>query len=306
MDTDLLKTYVAFVDTGSFTRAARQTHRTQAAVSMQMRRLEEQVGRALFRREGRGLELTADGKRLVSYARRILALHDEAMAHFEPGNALPPLRIGCPDDYSQFLLPRLVATIHTTQPQLSFQLQCASSIKLRQMMDEGALDVAVVTRPPDSDEGHLLLQDRGVWLRSPSFQWDGASPLPLVLYEADCKFHSAALDGLDKQHRPYHLLATTSSGSALLAMVRDKLAVTAVATSTQSGDLVEVDDAWRLPPLPGIEIALVVGGTAHPLATTAWIKTVIEGFHAGGAAVNATPHRRGRRPDAAAATASIG
>ncbi len=108
MDIDLLRTYVAIVDTGSFTRAARQTFRTQSAVSMQMKRLEAQVNRTLFRKEGRSLELTDDGKRLVHHARRLLAVHDEAMASMQPDAPAFRLRLGCPDDYAASLLPRLV------------------------------------------------------------------------------------------------------------------------------------------------------------------------------------------------------
>lgn len=98
MDIDLLRAYLAVVDTGSLTRAARYVHRTQAAVSMQMKRLEEQVGASLFRKDGRTLALTEDGKLLVSYARRLLALHDEALARMRTTESTPVLRLGCPDD----------------------------------------------------------------------------------------------------------------------------------------------------------------------------------------------------------------
>ncbi len=276
MDIELLRAYVAVVDTGSLTRAARQVHRTQAAVSMQMKRLEEQAGCPLFRKDGRTLALTDDGKQLVSYARRLLALHDEALSQLAPRENLPALRVGCPDDYAQSLLPLLVATLRSRHPELTLQLSCAPSITLRQRMDDGELDLTILTQAPGTDEGHLLLHDTGVWLCAPEFDWDGHAPLPLVLYEADCKFHSAALDGLTKQHRAHEVVALSSQASVLLALVRQLGAVTAVATTSKPDDLIEADPAWNLPMLPSIDIALLGTARAHPLVSSAWIAELIQ------------------------------
>ncbi len=280
MDIDLLRTYVAIVDTGSFTRAARQTFRTQSAVSMQMKRLEAQVNRTLFRKEGRSLELTDDGKRLVHHARRLLAVHDEAMASMQPDAPAFRLRLGCPDDYAASLLPRLIVLIRENFPNVILSVQCASSNKLRQWMDAGEIDLALLTRTPDSDEGYLLLQDEGVWAMHKDRQLAGNECLPLTLYEADCKFHSAALDGLDKLQRPYELLMTSSNASAILALVRMAGAVTAVATSTLTEDMVIIGKEQQLPALPRVEIALVIAGQPHPMVTPALVKTLIKRFQA--------------------------
>ena len=280
MDIDLLRTYVAIVDTGSFTRAARQTFRTQSAVSMQMKRLESQVNRSLFRKEGRSLELTDDGKRLVHHARRLLAVHDEAMASMQPDAPAFRLRLGCPDDYAGSLLPRVIVLIREQFPYVTLSVQCASSNKLRQLMDAGELDLALLTRTPESDEGYLLLQDEGVWAKHRHRQLTRDECLPLVLYEPDCKFHSAALDGLDKQQRRYELLMTSSNASAILALVREAGAITAVATSTLMEDMDIIGPEFQLPALPRIQIALVIAGQPHPMVTPAMVQALIKGFHA--------------------------
>ena len=270
MDIDLLRAYIAVVDTGSLTRAARQVHRTQAALSMQMKRLEDQAGCSLFFKEGRNLELTPDGKQLVSYARRLLALHDEALSQMRTDSALPPLRIGSPDDYAQSLLPQLVDVIQGQYPDLQLQLVCAPTLKLRTLVDEGELDLTILTRAVDSDEGHVLMHDRGIWIQHPRFDWQHQESIPLALYEADCKFHSAALDGLNKTHRPYRIKALSASASALMALVRQGSAITAAAKASLPPDLVEVDPTLNLPPLPSIDIALVSSAQGHPLVTAHW------------------------------------
>lgn len=270
MDIDLLRAYIAVVDTGSLTRAARQVHRTQAALSMQMKRLEEQTGTALFYREGRGLELTNDGKQLVSYARRLLALHDEALSQLRTHAVVPPLRLGSPDDYAQSLLPVLVQEIHSHHPNLQLQLVCAPTIRLRTMMDEGELDMAILTRSVNSEEGHVLMHDKGIWIQHPEFDWSEHPALPLALYEADCKFHSSALDGLNKAHRPYQIKALSANAGALMALVRQKKAVTAAATASLPNDLMEVPASYELPTLPSIDIVLVCALQGHPWVSAAW------------------------------------
>ncbi|MDI5985470.1 LysR family transcriptional regulator [Halomonas sp. M4R5S39] len=270
MDLDLLRTYLAVVDTGSLTRAARQVHRTQAALSMQMKRLEEQAGCSLFFKEGRNLELTNDGKRLVSYTRRLLALHDEALSQLRTDASLPPLRLGSPDDYAQSLLPLLVDTIHDQHPRVQLQLTCAPTSKLRNLMDGGALDLAILTRAVNSDEGHVLTLDRGIWIQHPEFDWQRYEALPLALYEADCKFHSSALDGLNKTHRPYRLKALSANAGALMALVRQRNAITAAATASLPPDLIEVDATHEMPALPSIDIVLVSSPTGHPLVSVNW------------------------------------
>lgn len=134
------------------------------------------------------------------------------------------------------------------------------------------LVVKILTQAPGTDEGHVLLHDAGVWLRHPGFDWNGRTPIPLVLYEADCKFHSAALDGLTKQHRAHQMLALSSQATILLALVRQQRAVTAVATATQPDDLIEADPTWNLP----IDIVLLGTAQPHPMVSSGWIAALIQ------------------------------
>ncbi|WP_415890867.1 LysR substrate-binding domain-containing protein [Neptuniibacter sp. SY11_33] len=264
MDIDALRSFIAFVDTGSFTRAAKQTFRTQSAISMQMKKLEEETGHTLFIKEGRNLSLTNQGQELVSYARRLIALHDEAIGHFSLTQAQRPLRIGCPDDYAESVLPQLCQLISDRIPDLNFNIECNCSSKLRSMLDSGELDIAVLTRAPDGDEGFVLKHDAGVWVHGGYPELLEQSPLPLVLFEPDCKFRTTAVDGLEKQGLDYRLVCASSSSTALKGLLREGLGISAMATSSISHDLAIIDEK-RLPPLPSVDIVLAIAPRPHPM-----------------------------------------
>lgn len=268
MDIDSLRSFIAFVDTGSFTRAAKQTFRTQSAISMQMKKLEEETGHALFVKEGRNLGLTEQGQHLVSYARRLVSLHDEALGHFSSHLQHPPLTIGCPDDYAESILPSIVALIRESLPQQSIRVVCDSSTQLRLMLDQGKVDLAILTRAPDAEEGYLLKHDSGVWVRGEECQVedqiDSQRPLPLVLYEPDCKFHSAAIDGLEKQGRDYQLVCSSSSATVIKGLLRKGQGISAMALSSVSYGLAIIKGS-NLPALPSVDIVLAVAPLPHPL-----------------------------------------
>ena len=149
MDIEALRSFIAFVDTGSFTRAAKQIHRTQSAISMQMKKLEEATGKPLFIKEGRNLGLTEHGRKLASYARRLLAIHDQALSDLKHRSDHPPLMLGCPDDYADSVLPQLIALILDAHPQQEISILCASSTRLRALLDRGELHAAILTRAPE-------------------------------------------------------------------------------------------------------------------------------------------------------------
>lgn len=268
MDIEALRSFVAFVDTGSFTRAAKQTFRTQSAVSMQMKKLEEETGHTLFEKEGRNLILTGQGRSLASYARRILSIHDQAISEFSSSDRLPPLTIGCPDDYAESVLPDLIVAIKAEQPALNIRIRCESSAILNRWLDSGEVDIAILTRSPERDEGYLLKHDRGVWVHGgfPELADDGS--LPLVLYEHDCRFHSTAIDGLEKQGREYRLMAHSSSATAIKSLLKKGVGISAMASSSVSSGI-EIFERKDLPVLPAVDIVLAVAPIPHPLFGTA-------------------------------------
>ncbi|RVU30643.1 MULTISPECIES: LysR family transcriptional regulator [Neptunomonas] len=273
MDIEALRSFLAFVDTGSFTRAAKQLHRTQGAISMQMKRLEEEAGKSLFIKEGRQLALTEHGRKLVSYARRIVAMHDDALGDLQRGHEHPPIIIASPDDYAESVLPKVMAQLVARHPTQTFKLLCDNSTNLRRMLDNGEIHAAILTRAPEHDEGYLLHHERGVWVHGGHAELFDREVLPLALYEAQCKFHTTAIDGLEKALRPYHLLAASSSATAIKALLREGLAVSAMAVSSLSPDMFIVERP-ELPELPAVDIVLALSSLTHPLLSASEVASV--------------------------------
>ena len=145
LDLDLLKTFLAIADTGSFTRAAEEIHKTQSAVSMQMKRLEELLGRPLFARDGRISRFTPDGERLIDYARRIVAINDEAVSAFTRPDLTGTMRFGTPDDYADRFLPEILARFARTHPLVTVDVECLAAANCSSAVKRSELDLALVT-----------------------------------------------------------------------------------------------------------------------------------------------------------------
>lgn len=260
MDIEALRSFIAFVETGSFTRTAKQVHRTQSAISMQMKRLEEQVGKPLFIKNGRHLMLSYDGQRLAPYAKSLIEMHDKTLAQLKSETPTTQIRLGCPDDYAESVLPGLTRLLHQQWPQLDLQITAAPSHRIRIMLDSNHLDAGIVTRSPTSEEGYPLQREQGVWVQA--VQHDhllSAEPLPVVLFQPECKFYQAAIDGLIKQNRNFKVMACTSSASTLRGLIAHGLGIGAMARSSMSAGLAEISGNI-LPGLPMIDIVLILSG----------------------------------------------
>ncbi|KZN32677.1 hypothetical protein N474_24950 [Pseudoalteromonas luteoviolacea CPMOR-2] len=255
MDLDALRSFLAFVETGSFTRAAMQMHRTQSAISMQMKKLQQDVGQTLFVKQGRQLTLTAEGVILAGYARQIIHLQEHAIANLSTTAPLVLLHLGCPDDYAESILPTLVQLLHQHIERLELNITCASSPELQQLLDQGLLDLAVVTRTPQTEEGYLLCHDKGVWVGTQDTKLLSLHTLPIAVFKRDCRYHQAAIEGLIKQQRAFKVIANSSSASALRGLIKAELAIGAMANLSRN-DLPIIENP-QLPFLPNVEIVVV-------------------------------------------------
>src|SRR5215470_1087698 len=162
IDVDQLRTFIAIAETGSFTKAAEFVHKTQSAVSMQMKRLEERLDRPIFARDGRASKLTEDGERLLDYARRIVKLNVEALAAFSSAELSGRVRLGVPDDYADRYLPEIMARFSRAYPGVELTVLCEPSADLLELIDSNELDLAIITnvegqRPAETFRGERLL-----------------------------------------------------------------------------------------------------------------------------------------------------
>ncbi|MGE4469613.1 MAG: LysR substrate-binding domain-containing protein [Desulfovibrio sp.] len=277
LDMELLRTLAAVVECRSFTRAARQLCRSQAAVSGQIKRLEEHVGRRLIERDSRHVDLTEAGETLLAYAREVLALNDAALKALRAGGNCGPVRFGLPDDYASFFLPRVLERYSRQWPDVQVEVCCELSVDLMPRLAGGELDLALVTRQPRSRGGELVRREKLVWASARNGTAHTADPLPLAMFPPGyCAFRDAALGMLRRQRRPYRIVCVSRSLSGIRATVSAGLAVTVVSENTVSWDMEVLGPESGLPPLPSIDISLHGGG----LGTPAHVRALAEAVHA--------------------------
>ncbi|MGF1611944.1 MAG: LysR substrate-binding domain-containing protein [Kiloniellales bacterium] len=236
LESDLLRTFLAIVDSGSFTRAADAVGRTQSAVSMQIKKLEGIVGRPLFLRGGRGLRLTAEGEALLGDARRVLQLLDQAARSLRTEAPEGPLRVGIPEEYGASLLPRVLARFAAAHPAVEVTLHCAPSPALATALSRQELDAAVVVSDGESLPGEILLHDPTLWVTSSHHLAHEQEPLPLALFDRGCWWRDWALRALDRQRRAYRVAYTSASIAGVAAVIASGLAVGVLGRSTMPPD----------------------------------------------------------------------
>lgn len=257
LETDLLRTFVAIADGGSFTEAALRVHRTQSAVSMQMRRLEEQLGRRLFSKRGRGMVLTPDGELLLGYARRVLRAHAEAAAAFDGAPLEGRVRIGAPDDYASSFLPGILARFAATHPRVQVEMVCDTSPRLLRCVDAGDLDLALITQGSGESHGLVVHREPLVWISSADHDVHARRPLPLALFHTGCVFRKAAVEGLAASGIPSWIAYTSVSLAGIYAALSAGLAIGVVAQSCVRPGYRVLGEREGLPPLPSFGIVLL-------------------------------------------------
>ena len=256
LDVDLLRTLVAIADTGSFGRAAQAVFRTPSAVSMQMKKLEDQVGRPLFTKDGRSMALTPDGEILVGYGRRILMLTQEAMQRFLAPDIAGTIRLGTPDDYAGRFLPDILAHFAATHPHVEVDVSCISSQELNIKLDEGEIDVGLVSAGHGPAGGKMVHRERLVWAGLRHGCVHEMRPVPLALSHLGCCWRTMALDSLDRAGVPYRIAYSSRHYLGQLAPLMAGLALAPLPRSTLSGDVKEFGDEVGLPAIGyfGIEL----------------------------------------------------
>ena len=257
LDTDQLRSFLAIVDSGSFTRAAERVHRTQSAVSMHIRRLEEQLGCALFVKQGRGARLTAEGERLIEFARRIIHAEAGALAALSRKGLRGAARLGIPDDYAESFLADIVARFNRRHPLVEVSVVCETSQELTVQVSAGALELALVTDHPGLHGFELLREEPLVWAAAERFRIEDGAPLPLALGSVACIWRRATEDALASAPRVTRGLFFSKNFSAIGSVVRAGLAATTLPASMVGEGLRILGRNEGLPDLPMTRMGLV-------------------------------------------------
>jgi len=255
LQTDWLRCFVATVDAGSLSAAAPEIHRSQSAVSMQIKKLEAALGCRLLLRGPRHLDLTHEGQVLLGYARRLLDLQAEAQAALR-GEAVSGLvRLGVPDDYASKYLTPVLKRFAPRHAGVEIQLDCEQSTALIPRVARGDLDLALVSRD-HARRGTLLFHEPMVWVGSPQFDVWRRNPLPIAVYEEASLGRRSAIQSLAQQGRPYHVVYNSSSLAGQIAAVESGLAVAVLTQCSAPAHLQVLGPEQGLGPLEPMQVAV--------------------------------------------------
>lgn len=250
---DLLRSFMAAVDTGSFTSAASIVHRTQAAVSMQMKRLEEDLKCTLFNREGRGVTLTSEGEILYRYSARIIELHDEALSAISVPRLNGVVKLGVPDDYATMHLPGVLKEFAINHPRVQVDVFCDSSSNLINELSNGELDLIITT---DHEKTKYSASLELNWIIPERMDTQQIEILPIALFHPVCCYRDNALEALEKAGRKHRIAYGSPSLAGLLAAVQAGLAIAPVTKSTTAAGCRHALPSDGLPNIESAYIAI--------------------------------------------------
>jgi DNA-binding transcriptional LysR family regulator len=274
LDTDQLRSFLAIVDTGSFTRASERVHKTQSAVSMHIKKLEERLGRALFDKQGRGVRLSEDGEKLVDYARRMLQLEAAAVAAISNKGLTGHVRLGIPDDYADSFLPAILTRFTRRHPLVEVSVVCCTSEELDEDMRAGLLDMAVVTDCDRMSKVEILREEPLCWVAGPHCSVHEERPLPLALGRPSCNWRRETTACLTQAGIPWRLVLTSNNYAAIAPVVQAGLAITVLPKSAFRPWQREIDAKDGLPTLPPCRIGYITANGENPPEVKALGETI--------------------------------
>lgn len=263
LDLHLLRSFVVIVESGTMMAAASKLHRTPAALSQQLKRLETQLGCTLLQRNPRGVSATAAGDTLMIYARRLLQLQGEALQELR-GNALSgELKLGTPDDVGTRVLPHLIARCRENHPQLAISIQTSSSKSLIAQVQSGAVDLALITMTEQSGTtplAHEVIHSESlIWVQKHNSAIAKQEIIPVAAAQPGCVWRSRSLGALEAQRRPYRIAVICDHCAGQEAAVQADIAIAALPASLVRPPLQQVPSEYGLPHLGQYQIGIIMG-----------------------------------------------
>ena len=265
LDLELLRSFVSVVDAGGFTRAGERVHRTQSTVSQQIKRLEEDVGQPLLNRTAKDVTPTEAGERLLSYARRLLALAEEARDVLARPGPEGAVRLGIPEDFAAYRLTKLLATFARSHPGLRLDVRADQSAYLRAGLERGELDLALLKRDAGEKGAIAVWPERVHWVTSKSHPVDSKiGSVPLIGFPAGCLYRSRAIHALESSGRSWHMSYTSSSLVGIQAAVAAGLGLSILSEMAVQADHRVLTAKEGFAPIDRTEVALVASPGTSP------------------------------------------
>ena len=274
LDSDLLRTFLSVAETGSITDGGLKIGRSQSAVSLQMRRLEEIVGQAVFARTGRGVSLTDAGRQLLPVATEVTARLDATLRDLKGTSLSGTLRLGIPDDHGRAKLTQIIGSFVQAHPYVNLEVTCSLSPEFPEMLSKGGLDLAVyeVEKPHAHEE--VIFEDTTHWVLAKQRNLLDLDPLPVALFDRACWWRDAAITSLSATGRAFRVVYSSQSVAGVKAAVEAGVAIGLLGRSSidASMNMLETDRGFA--PTPSSKLVMGVGGTQDPPLTKT-MKSVI-------------------------------
>ncbi|KRB84837.1 LysR family transcriptional regulator [Noviherbaspirillum sp. Root189] len=279
LDLDLLRTLVTGISMGSFARAADKIGRSQSALSLQMKKLEEQLDVEIFEKQGRSLTLTAAGRTLHDYAQRMLELNEETVAAVRGSAVMGSVRFGMSVDFENTWLPATLARFARSHPQVAIEIRMDRNSALAVQVDRGEIDIALIFSNEKTEGAEPIAELDMVWIGRPDLSLAPDEPLPLLLLEQPCVFRQAAIKSLDDAGIKWRIAVTSPSLGGLWAAAEAGIGVTVRCAVAAPRGLTNVGIERRLPTLPGIGLVIRHGHKPITPAIARLREVILEVLH---------------------------
>jgi DNA-binding transcriptional LysR family regulator len=264
-DLELLRSFVSVVDSGGFTRAGERVHRTQSTVSQQIKRLEDHVGQPLLNRTSKDVTPTEAGERLLSYARRLLSLAEEALDVLARPDGQGAVRLGIPEDFAAYRLTKLLATFSRSHPGLRLDVRADQSVYLLRDLERGELDLALFKRDAGAKGGIAVWPERVHWVTSKSHPHDTrVGSVPLIGFPTGCLYRTRAIHALESAGRAWHMAYTSSNLAGIQAAVAAGMGLSILSEMAIQADHRVLTAKDGFAPIDRTEVALVASPEASP------------------------------------------
>jgi DNA-binding transcriptional LysR family regulator len=265
LDLELLRSFVSVVEAGGFTRAGERVHRTQSTVSQQIKRLEDDIGQPLLIRNGKDVTPTEAGEKLLSYARRLLSLAEEARDVVARPTQEGAVRLGIPEDFAAYRLAKLLAAFSRAHPTLRLDIRADQSLNLKRDLDRGELDLALFKRAVGEKGGIAIWPERVHWVTSKHHPRDiSLGSVPLIGFPAGCLYRARAIHALETAGRSWHMAYTSSSLAGIQAAVAAGMGLSILSEMAIQADhrVLTAKDGFK--PIDKTEVALMASPDASP------------------------------------------
>jgi DNA-binding transcriptional LysR family regulator len=265
LDLELLRSFVSVVEAGGFTRAGERVHRTQSTVSQQIKRLEDDIGQLLLHRDGKDVRPTEAGERLLSYARRLLSLAEEARDVLREPDGEGAIRLGIPEDFAAYRLTKLLGTFARSRPGLRMDVRADQSRNLARDLERGELDLALFKREAGAKGAIAVWPERVHWVTSKSHPVDvKASSVPLIGFPPGCLYRAGAIHALESAGRAWHMAYSSSSLAGIQAAVAAGMGLSILSEMSIQADHRVLTAKDGFAPINRTEMALMAAPTASP------------------------------------------